>query len=85
MEVEPLSMEVEPLSMEVEPLSMEVEPLSMEVAPLSLGVAPLSLGVAPLKNLITKICFSCSEKLLIFASSAPPASIFGIADKIQCS
>ncbi|MEH2404670.1 hypothetical protein [Nostoc sp.] len=86
LEVEPLSLEVEPFSLEVAPLSLEVEPLSLEVAPLSLGVEPLSLEVepfslevepfslevAPLKDLSTKICFSCSEKLLISASYFPP-------------
>ncbi|PHM10831.1 hypothetical protein [Nostoc sp. 'Peltigera malacea cyanobiont' DB3992] len=72
--VEPLSLGVEPLSLGVEPLSLEVTPLSLEVEPLNLGVAPLSLKVAPLKDLITEICFSCSEKLLISASSSPPLS-----------
>ncbi|WP_375443226.1 hypothetical protein, partial [uncultured Nostoc sp.] len=66
-----LSLEVAPLSLEVEPLSLEVAPLSLEVAPLSLEVAPLSLKIALLKDLITKICFSCSKKLLISASSSP--------------
>ncbi|MEH1997440.1 MAG: hypothetical protein V7L00_01440 [Nostoc sp.] len=84
-EVEPLSLEVEPLSLGVAPFSLEVAPFSLEVAPFSLEVAPFSLGVAPfslevaplslgvalLKDLITKICFSCSEKLLIPAFSAP--------------
>jgi hypothetical protein len=78
LELEPLSLELEPLSLELEPLSLEVAPLSLEVAPLSLEVAPLSLEVAPLKDLITKICFSCLEKLLIPASSPPPTPPFPI-------
>ncbi|MEH1775464.1 hypothetical protein [Nostoc sp.] len=63
---------------------MTVEPLSLEVEPLSLKVEPLSLEVAPLKDLITKICFSCLEKLLIPTSSTPFASsipAFAMADR----
>ncbi|MEH2156640.1 MAG: hypothetical protein V7K66_20705 [Nostoc sp.] len=76
MKVAPLSLEVEPLNLEVAPLNLEVAPLSLEVAPLSLEVEPFSLKVAPLKDLITKICFSCSEKFLISASSSRPLPIF---------
>ncbi|MEH2298939.1 MAG: hypothetical protein V7K88_07775 [Nostoc sp.] len=49
---------------------------------LNLEVEPLSLEVTLLKNLITKIYFSCSEKLLIPASSASPTA-FRMADKIN--